>query len=124
MFNGDKKNRSIFQSFTDFSGNVPVSKQTKNADLRFLLQMTDADWPQVMRVSPLLDWHYSHIWDYLLYFRVPYCTLYDKGYTSLGNMKNTIRNTSLRVYDVFQEQEVYLPACKLMDATKERNGRN
>lgn len=86
--------------------------------------MTDPDWPQVMRVSPLLDWHYSYIWDYLLYFRVPYCTLYDEGYTSLGNMKNTVRNTCLRAYDVFQEQEVYLPACKLMDAKKERNGRN
>lgn len=86
--------------------------------------MTDPDWPQVVRVSPLLDWHYSYIWDYLLYFRVPYCSLYNDGYTSLGNMKNTLRNPSLLYYDVLQDKEVYLPAYKLMNAKEERNGRS
>lgn len=73
---------------------------------------------------PLLDWHYSYIWDYLLYFNVPYCSLYDMGYTSVGNVKNTVRNPSLLAYDILQEKEVYLPAYKLLDGTKERNGRH
>lgn len=87
------------------------------------LQITDSDWPQVMRVFPLLDWHYSHIWDYLLYFKVPYCSLYDIGYTSLGNVENTIKNPSLLWHDVLQEKKVYLPAYKLLESEKERNGR-
>ena len=23
---------------------------------------TDADWPQFMRINPLIDWHYAEIW--------------------------------------------------------------
>lgn len=86
--------------------------------------MTDSDWPQIMRVLPLLDWHYSYIWDYLLYFVVPYCSLYDEGYTSLGNVKNTVRNPSLLTYNVLEGKEIFLPAYKLTDAEKERYGRD
>ncbi|KAK4872913.1 hypothetical protein RN001_014942 [Aquatica leii] len=82
--------------------------------------MTDSNWPQIMRVSPLLDWHYSQIWDYLLLMKVPYCSLYDAGYTSLGNSTNTIPNPYLLVDN---EQKKYLPAYKLLDGSKERSGR-
>lgn len=85
--------------------------------------MTDHNWPQVMRVSPLLDWHYSEIWDYLLYYHVPYCNLYDEGYTSLGSVHNTIKNPNL-LYNMDEEDsETYLPAYKLLDGNSERSGR-
>ncbi|KRT83722.1 hypothetical protein AMK59_3739 [Oryctes borbonicus] len=87
-----------------------------------IFQMTDSHWPQVMRVSPLLDWHYSEIWDYLLYYQVPYCSLYDEGYTSLGGVNNTIRNPNL-LYNMDDDSEIYLPAYKLLDGNTERNGR-
>ncbi|KAF5272708.1 hypothetical protein FQA39_LY07735 [Lamprigera yunnana] len=80
-------------------------------------QMTDKNWPQIMRVSPLLDWHYSQIWDYLLHLKVPYCSLYDAGYTSLGSATNTIPNPCL----LNKETNTFLPAYKLLDATKERS---
>lgn len=86
------------------------------------LQMTDPNWPEVMRVSPLLDWHYSEIWDYLLYYQVPYCSLYDEGYTSLGSVHNTIRNPNL-FYNIHKDPETYLPAYKLLDGSTERCGR-
>jgi FAD synthetase len=89
-----------------------------------VFQMTDANWPQIMRVSPLLDWHYCDIWDYLLYYKVPYCTLYDMGFTSLGNTENTTRNPSLIYRDQFEEKEMYLPAYKMWKENTERNGRN
>ncbi|XP_018577783.1 probable FAD synthase [Anoplophora glabripennis] len=89
-----------------------------------VFQMSDRDWPQVMRMSPLLDWHYSDIWDYLLYYKVPYCKLYDMGYTSLGNASNTVRNPSLLYHDIYLDTEIYLPAYKMLNENKERSGRN
>lgn len=84
--------------------------------------MTDSDWPEIMRCSPFLDWHYSDIWDYLLYYKVPYCKLYDSGFTSLGNTTNTIRNPSLICAE--SEKGAYLPAYKMLREKNERSGRN
>lgn len=84
--------------------------------------MTDGNWPQVMRVAPLLDWHYSDIWDYLLFQQVPYCSLYDDGYTSLGSIDNTVVNSNL-LYSITGESCCTLPAYKLLDGSKERSGR-
>ncbi|CAG9824894.1 unnamed protein product [Phaedon cochleariae] len=94
-----------------------------SADLK-VFQMTDPDWPQVMRVNPILEWHYSDIWDYLLFYKVPYCKLYDMGFTSLGNATNTIRNPSLLYRDAKLMKDVYLPAYKMMNESEERSGRN
>ncbi|CAG9860827.1 unnamed protein product [Phyllotreta striolata] len=89
-----------------------------------VFQMTDADWPQIMRISPLLDWRYTDIWDYLLLYKVPYCKLYDLGYTSLGSSANTIRNPALTYYDAEKQETRYLPAYKLLNEIEERSGRN
>lgn len=86
--------------------------------------MTDPSWPSVMRVNPLLDWHYSDIWNYLLFYKVPYCNLYDEGYTSLGSASSTIRNPSLIHYSAKLGKEIFLPAYKLLNEAEERSGRD
>jgi FAD synthetase len=80
---------------------------------------TDSDWPKIMRIHPIVDWSYKDIWDFLIEFRVPYCVLYDKGYTSLGGTSNTFPNPALRR----EEDGGYDPAYKLTDGSKERDGR-
>lgn len=74
--------------------------------------------PPFMRVNPILDWTYGDVWSFLRYFQLPYCCLYDQGYTSLGSTTNTYPNPALRIDDT-----AYLPAYELADFSLERAGR-
>lgn len=56
-------------------------------------QSTDAGWAPFLRFYPLRTWTYSDVWDYLTIgisndqrkARIPYCSLYDRKYNSIGN---------------------------------------
>lgn len=87
-------------------------------------QKTDHGWPDLMRISPLLDWTCDNIWDYLLENRVPYCTLYDRGFTSIGDKTNTIPNPYLRYVDEKTGKTGFKPAYELKNGDAlERAGR-
>lgn len=47
-------------------------------DLDFSVR-TDAGWPDVLRIHPIINWSYSEVWQFLRRFNVPYCSLYDEG---------------------------------------------
>eukprot|EP00092_Neocalanus_flemingeri_P031631 GFUD01034349.1.p1 GENE.GFUD01034349.1~~GFUD01034349.1.p1 ORF type:complete len:517 (+),score=126.37 GFUD01034349.1:92-1552(+) len=83
---------------------------------------TDGDWPKVIRVNPILDWKYNNIWAFLRGLSLPYPSLYDQGYTSLGNPDNTIPNPALS-YLTDKGEESFKPAYMLEDSTLERQGR-
>ena len=100
------------------------------------VQLTDIDrgWPEFMRLNPLLDWTYSEVWDFLLRLNVPYCSLYDYGYTSIGDPNNTIANERLKQHWFSIEEKeqgvqqnsdcyYYLPAYLLDQEHTERNSR-
>lgn len=83
---------------------------------------TDAGWPELMRISPMIKWTYGEMWRFLRDLFVPYCQLYDRGYTSLGNKDNTKKNPSLEYTDNMGVKR-YRPAYMLEKESLEREGR-
>lgn len=96
---------------------VGIRRQDPYAAALEYIQPTDHGWPAFTRVQPVLDWEYHEVWQFLLHCKIPYCSLYDKGYTSLGSMDKTIPNPALKT------SEGYKPAYMLIDETLERSGR-
>lgn len=79
---------------------------------------TDPGWGDFMRINPLLEWTYEDVWGCMLALEIPYCCLYDKGYTSLGLTTNTFPNPALRL----DGTDTYAPAHSLK-GSGERHGR-
>ncbi|KAJ2902052.1 phosphoadenosine phosphosulfate reductase [Zalerion maritima] len=90
---------------------------------------TDADWPEFMRIHPVIDWHYVEIWGFIRHLKVPYCALYDQGYTSLGGTTDTHPNPALKVIDKVADKgvsraDLFRPAYELYEDDAERLGRD
>ncbi|CAJ2514060.1 Uu.00g021790.m01.CDS01 [Anthostomella pinea] len=92
---------------------------------------TDADWPRFMRVHPVIDWHYREVWGFIRALEIPYCPLYDMGYTSLGGTDDTHPNPALKKEAGAQNgniegagNQAFRPAYELMEDEEERLGRD
>ncbi|CEJ90829.1 hypothetical protein VHEMI06583 [[Torrubiella] hemipterigena] len=81
---------------------------------------TDHGWPQFMRVNPMIDWCYADIWNFIRQLEIPYCSLYDQGYTSLGGTSNTLPNPVLALD---ASKTSFKPAYELIKDEEERLGR-
>ena len=66
---------------------------------------TEEGWPDFTRVNPILDWDFKEIWNFFNTCKITYCSLYDKGYTYLGDKQDTVPNPYLRTKNGW-----YLPA--------------
>lgn len=83
---------------------------------------TDSDWPQFLRINPILNWSYSQVWEFIHELQVPYCDLYNQGYSSIGTRRDTIKNPSLLRYK--EGRPYYLPAWNLAIPSEERKSRS
>jgi FAD synthetase len=68
-------------------------------------------YPNFKRVNPIIDWNCSYVWKVIRELGLPYCKLYNEGYTSLGNKKNTNKNIDL----LNEKTKTYLPAYLAID---------
>lgn len=50
-------------------------------------------------VNPIIDWATSEIWEFIRKFDVPYCSLYDEGFTRLGCVLCPMSNNPQRDID-------------------------
>ncbi|CEG46004.1 phosphoadenosine phosphosulfate reductase family protein isoform 1 [Plasmopara halstedii] len=80
-------------------------------------------WPAFLRVNPILKWTYADVWKFLRNCDLDYCSLYDHGYTSLGNVFDTVQNPELWRKGEDAKEGYYLPAHDLKDGSSERCGR-
>lgn len=80
-------------------------------------------WPRFMRVNPILTWDYHDVWRFLRDFRLPYCCMYDRGYTSIGSIATTRPNPALCISSCDGGSSAYRPAWQLEDVSLERAGR-
>lgn len=39
---------------------------------------------QLQKINPIFDWSYNDLWEYINHYKLPYNTLYDQGYVSIG----------------------------------------
>jgi len=88
-----------------------------SSDLR-PIEKSSPGWPEFIRIFPIINWDYHTVWLFLKSFGLPYCRLYDSGYTSLGEKHNTQLNPSL-----LTEEGTYKAACELVDESMERLSR-
>ncbi len=80
-------------------------------------------WPAVTLVAPILYWNYDEVWDYLKSRRTPICSLYGKGYTSIGCVHTTVPNPALLVQQEGAVSPTFRPAWELGNHALERAGR-
>ncbi|CCK72549.1 FMN adenylyltransferase KNAG_0K01850 [Huiozyma naganishii CBS 8797] len=59
------------------------------------IQRTDSNWPDFVRLQPLLHWRLSNVWSFLLYSGEPISELYKVGFTSIGSIEGTTPNPHL-----------------------------
>ena len=65
----------------------------------------DKGYSAFMRINPIIYWKFDEIWKFLLQYKLKFCSLYEQGYTYLGNMNNSYKNPTLK-----QENGSYKPA--------------
>lgn len=54
-----------------------------NGETASEFEPSSLSWPAFMRVNPLLQWNYRHVWMFLRRYHLPYCLLYDRVCCSL-----------------------------------------
>lgn len=74
-------------------------------------------------LNPIINWSDEDVWEFIRKYDVPYCKLYDEGFTRLGCIgcpMNRHREDAFRRYPKYKQ--MYLKAFARMEKERERKG--
>lgn len=71
---------------------IVMGNRKTDPECNYLEEYTIMDDYSITKHNPLIDWSYKNVWDYIDINQLPICSLYEKGYTSIGNKDNTFPN--------------------------------
>lgn len=60
-----------------------------------LIQQSSYEGTNFIRFHPIVYWNYQEVWKFILIYEVPFCSLYLKGYSSIGEKSYTKKNIYL-----------------------------
>jgi phosphoadenosine phosphosulfate reductase len=75
-------NRALLRSYAAWISGIRRDQTSARAATRFVAR--DEQSGGLVKISPLADWNESDVWSYVTANEVPYNTLHDAGYPSLG----------------------------------------
>ena len=76
-------------------------------------------------LNPIIDWSNDEVWEFIHYYNVPYCSLYDEGYKRLGCIGCPMGGTKhmKAVFERYPKYEkLYLRAFDKMLIEREKAG--
>ncbi|XP_023718759.1 FAD synthase isoform X2 [Cryptotermes secundus] len=65
-------------------GNLSCEQQI--SDCKKLFE-ENTDYSNIRWIMPLINWDKNDVWNFIRALTLPYCTLYDQGYTTVGSTK-------------------------------------
>ena len=68
-----------------------------------LVDATSKGWPPLIRVSPIFNWSYPQVWQYIFDGDVPFCPVYAHGYSSIGGKDTCGQNPHLLLHKEEEE---------------------
>jgi phosphoadenosine phosphosulfate reductase len=81
-------------------------QEARTKDEYFVKREGDEYTPEHTRIQPILHFTERDIWDTTLTFGIPYCSLYEKGYRSLGAATTSARMSDIPAWEQDLENTV------------------
>ena len=93
--------KSLFNFVTENNINyIVLGSRSTDPHTQGLSIFSDSDvekgWPAFQRILPIYEWTYNNIWEFILANELPYCDMYSRGFTYVGDQTNTIINPFLK----------------------------